>query len=184
MAPFVRSTPAFALCGLSCCLCPRHRTEGPSRCPGCGGPDFAERHPTCAVATCARRHGGVEYCFQCADYPCARFKADSPVDSFISYRTVRADLAAAAADLPGHLARLARRSAILDLLLARFDEGRSKGIFCLAAALLPLEPLEEALRALDAEMTGTGDRKEVARRARAVLEGLAREAGVELKLRK
>ena len=74
MAPFVRNNPRFSLCGLNCCLCPRFNTDGISKCPGCGGKDFSNQHPTCAVATCNKKHDNVEYCFQCSEYPCKKYQ--------------------------------------------------------------------------------------------------------------
>ncbi|HCP15088.1 MAG TPA: hypothetical protein DIT32_04865, partial [Peptococcaceae bacterium] len=64
MKEYVRAYPLFSLCGLNCGLCPRYHTEGESRCPGCGGPAFHLKHPSCAVITCSRKHGGVEHCCQ------------------------------------------------------------------------------------------------------------------------
>ncbi|HNR04634.1 MAG TPA: DUF3795 domain-containing protein, partial [Bacillota bacterium] len=39
-------------CGLDCGLCPRFFTEGASRCPGCCGVDFENKHPSCSFITC------------------------------------------------------------------------------------------------------------------------------------
>jgi len=33
-------------CGIDCGLCPRFHTTGTSACPGCGGLEFKEKHPS------------------------------------------------------------------------------------------------------------------------------------------
>lgn len=60
-----RAEPRFSLCGLNWRLCPMYHISETEHCTGCGGAG----RPSCAVQRCAREHGGVEYCFQCAEYP-------------------------------------------------------------------------------------------------------------------
>lgn len=68
--------PTIGVCGLDCGLCPRYYTAGPSRCPGCGGPDFPNKHPSCSFITCCVKKLGLEVCAQCSDFPCPKFKSD------------------------------------------------------------------------------------------------------------
>ena len=145
MKPFSRPYPQFSLCGLNCGLCPRHHTDGSSRCPGCGGPDFHLKHPSCPIITCSLKHGQVTYCFECVDYPCGRYTEPSCVDSFISYRHVREDVYAARDDLRGYLGQLGRRVAALEWLLANVDDGRHKATLCRLANALPLEAIERVV---------------------------------------
>lgn len=183
MRPYSRDYPDFALCGLNCVLCPRYHTAGSSRCPGCGGPDFSEKHPTCAVVTCSRKHGDVQFCFECGDYPCKKYQEQGAVDSFISYRNVASDLAAAKKNLAAYKKTLAAKAAALGELLANFDDGRSKGLYCLAANLLSPKALEAVLKELRKLPAGESP-KERAKAASAFLGAKAAEAGVELALRK
>jgi hypothetical protein len=182
MKAYSRRHPGFSLCGLNCALCPRFRTDGSSKCPGCGGEDFADKHPACAVVSCMRRHGDFEFCFECPDYPCPKYAGPNEADSFISYRNVVADLAAANADLGGYLAALAERSAILSALLADYNDGRSKALFCTAANLLSLPALKGALDRIGAEARGL-DAKGRARLAGEALRAEAAAEGIELALR-
>lgn len=77
-----------AYCGLYCAACPQYRAaqmagEGESSdnfCYGCKssgvGPGWCS---TCSLKACAREKG-IEFCFQCASYPCDnldRFKNDA-----------------------------------------------------------------------------------------------------------
>ena len=145
-----REHPEFALCGLNCCLCPRFHTEGSSRCPGCGGHEFAEKHPTCAVISCAKRHGDFQFCHQCPDFPCPKY-ASNDADSFISYRNVTADLAFAKEHgTEAYLERLRAKSDFLLWLLATHNDGRRKNFYCLVANLIPAESIPELRRRIDA----------------------------------
>lgn len=155
MKPFFRPYPQFSLCGLNCGLCPRHHTDGPSQCPGCGGPDFHLKHPSCPIITCSLRNGGPTFCFECVDFPtCARYLEPLPIDSFISYRHVAEDMAAAKADLPAYLGQLDRKVAALDWLIAHIDDGRHKAALCRLANAVPVESLEDAVSAVRADPAG------------------------------
>lgn len=181
MKPYTRRCPDFSLCGLPCGLCPRHHTTGSSRCPGCGGEDFHLKHPACAVITCSRKHGEPEYCFECEAYPCERYLDMPEMDSFVSYVHVREGLdRGRAGDLDGLLRELARKKGILEGLLARWDDGKSKGFFCLAAQLLPLEALEDVMGRLDQREGRSDERAD----PRELLGEEARKRGIPLVLRK
>ena len=73
MKGFNRPNQLFALCGLNCGLCPMFLNKN---CPGCGG---GEGNQSCKIARCSMEHGGVEYCFQCSEYPCEKY---SHIDDF------------------------------------------------------------------------------------------------------
>ncbi|MBP7049418.1 MAG: DUF3795 domain-containing protein [Phycisphaerae bacterium] len=68
--------PTIGVCGLDCGLCPRYYTAGPSRCLGCAGPDFPNRHPSCSFITCCVKKKGLEVCGECPDFPCSKFKSE------------------------------------------------------------------------------------------------------------
>ena len=146
MKEYSRNTPQFSLCGLNCCLCPRFRTTGSSRCPGCGGTAFYEKHPACGVISCSLRHDGVAYCFECSAYPCGRYTGLNDKDSFITYKHVPMDMDTAKdVGLETYLDQLSKKSHVLDILLDEWDSGRLKSYFCLAVNLLPLADLEIAM---------------------------------------
>ena len=179
----IRKDPAFSLCGLNCCLCPRFHTEGSSRCPGCGGEGFSLLHPTCAVSTCNKKHDKVEYCFQCSAFPCPKYERESSCDSFISYKSVKLNFTEAASDLKRYRKELDRRHEILRALLEGYNEGKSKGLYCLAANDMPLPHLERLLTkalALPRDM----DAKEKAKELKAEIAAIGAELGLEFKLRK
>ncbi len=124
-----RAEPRFSLCGLNCGLCPMYHISETEHCTGCGGAG----RPSCAVQRCAREHGGVEYCFQCAEYPCARYTRAEPYDSFVPHRNVQRDFARAARDgLDAYRAMLEEKEALLRFLLREYNDGRRKSLFCTA----------------------------------------------------
>jgi len=95
------------------------------------------------------------------------------------------DLLAAQRDLPAYLKELSRREAALLLLLRDYDEGRSKGLYCLAVNLLPLDQLESLMTGIqaDGELPAL-DLKERARRVAALFRRRAEELHIDLALRK
>lgn len=184
MKTYTRREPAFSLCGLNCCLCPRYHTSGSSRCPGCGGPDFYSLHPSCSVINCNDRHDKAEYCFQCGEYPCEKYRASAAADSFISYRNVVADMAAADRDLEVYLSGLRRKLGILERLLKEYDEGKSKGFYCLAVNLLPLPELEKCIESVTMSSEHANpDANQRAMHMRKALESTAEKIGIPLALR-
>lgn len=73
-------------------------------------------------------------------------------------------------------------------MLELYDDGRSKGFYCLATTLLSLESLTESLLIADKEIlqrsVPEGDLRGRARILRETLNQFAREEDEELKLRK
>ncbi|MBN1647237.1 MAG: DUF3795 domain-containing protein [Spirochaetales bacterium] len=185
MQEYTRDYPYFALCGLNCGLCPRFHTDGPSKCPGCGGKDFHLKHPACPVITCSKKHENIRFCFECSDYPCARYNRENSTDSFISYRNVNSDMQMASRDLNYYMDTLNRKMGILAFLLADYNDGRKKAFYCLAVNLLQLTDLEELVAKLQQiPVTESQDIKEKAQLATALLQAMADENKIELKLRK
>jgi hypothetical protein len=178
--------PQFALCGLNCGLCPRYQTEGSSRCPGCGGENFHIQHPTCAVITCNQKHDNVEFCFQCSSYPCERYSRESSADSFITYHNRLSDFEKAKRDgIERYAEALDEKIEILESLIGNYNDGKSKGFYCLAVNLLELDTLRDVMQKIREEI-GISDApmKEKIGQIRSLLESSASEAGLELKLRK
>jgi len=173
--------PTIGACGIDCGLCPRHHTKGPSRCPGCCGPGFDAVHPSCPVVTCCRIKRGLEVCALCDAYPCDIFSRPATRrDSFVTHRRMAANHEAIrSGGLDRFVAAQAERLALLDQLLAEFDNGRSKSYYCLAAALLSVDGLRAAIDAVPRD----GDVKARAARLRAELEARAQHEGVDLVLR-
>ena len=183
MPPFERSDPGFSACGLNCGLCPRHHTQGASRCPGCGGQGFSLVHPACGVLSCCARRG-LEYCYLCGEFPCKRYDGADKSDSFITHTNQMADLARTKAmGLGAYMEEQEKKRAILEALLGGYDDGRRKSFFCLAVNLLPLAELESILQGLLA-LSDARSLKEKAAFAENALQTAADARGISLRLRK
>lgn len=178
-----REYPLFSLCGLNCSLCPNHYTVGRSRCAGCGGVAFF--NPSCAIVACAKRHGGVEYCFLCEEYPCERYTGADASDSFITHRNQLTDFEKAMAiGLEAYQVELNEKVKILQQLLGGFNDGRRKNFFCIAVNLLELRDIKRVMAQLEQETQADGQTKEKAAAAARLLQAMADKRGVSLKLRK
>ena len=143
MKGFTRAETRFSLCGLNCALCSMHLG---GYCPGCGG---GAGNQSCAIARCSLEHGGVQFCWECPEYPCPRYEGFDDGNSFVSHHNRQQDIAQARElGLETYLARLEERRTILDALLAHYNDGRRKTFFCTAVYLLPLEDLRRVMAAL------------------------------------
>jgi len=171
----IKLHPAIGCCGIDCGLCPRFYTDGGSRCPGCGGEGFDAVHPPCAVKTCCADKLGLEACGQCAEFPCVKYNDREKIerDSFVTHKRIfRNHAFIQAQGIDRFIAEQSVRVAILWEMLARFNDGRSKGFFCSAAALLSVEHLRAALSEADTKSL------------KAALRKYAEIEGVELALKK
>ncbi len=191
MNDYRREYPLFSLCGLNCGLCPRYHTDGASRCPGCGGEGFSKKHPTCGVISCSLRHGGVQYCFLCAEYPCEKLAKADRTDSFITHRNMQADFArAGSGGMEAYRQELEKKVSLLQELLAQYNDGRRKSFFCLAVNLLPLADVQAVMKQLAADLPPGGKpddavaRKKKAAQAVALFQARAEQRGIPLVLNK
>lgn len=148
----LKTYPTIGVCGLDCGLCPRYYTVGPSRCPGCGGPAFSEKHPSCSFITCCVKRRGLETCAECHEFPCAKFKteeeyrqlASSP--SYPPSSNVLSNLRFIQENGIGEfIERQQRRITLLQTMIDGYDDGRSSSFYCRAAALLAPPSLETSL---------------------------------------
>ena len=189
----LKTYPTLGCCGLDCGLCPRYYSAGPSRCPGCCGPGFFDVSPGCGTITCCLKKKGLEVCAQCGEFPCPRFASWLDKwwreDSVVTHRKIKPNLDFIKEHgLEEFLEQQARRIKLLEKMLDRYNDGRSKGFYCLAAALLPVADLETSLSETEhkakVEKVGADDIKTRAKILRSFLEGFAVREGVDLKLRR
>mgnify|MGYP001538970735 CR=1 FL=1 len=180
MKGFTREETRFSLCGLNCRLCSMHLG---GYCPGCGG---GAGNQSCAIAKCSLEHGGVSFCWECPEYPCSRYDGFDEGDSFVPHRNRRQDIALAReVGLEAYLAQLEEKRAILDALLADYNDGRRKTFFHTAVYLLPLEDLCSVMAALTSRPELAAQPiKERALAAVELLQEAADRRGVGLKLNK
>ncbi len=146
MTDTIKKYDTIGCCGIDCGLCPRFYTKGDSACPGCGGLNFKNKHPSCGFLTCCVIKNGLEVCSECKEYPCKRFDSEKDgYDSFATHKKVFINLDFIKENgIDYFIAQQKQRISILRDFIDNFDDGRSKNYFCLCCALLPLDKLNEA----------------------------------------
>lgn len=139
-----RKFPTIGCCGIDCGLCPRFYTVGSSRCPGCGGPGFSSKHPSCGILTCCATKHQQETCGTCPEFPCQRLEHWDAADSFVTHLPSLSNLKILKnLGLAPFLDQQSIRMHTFKKLLDHFNDGRSKSFFCLAATLLPLPEIKQ-----------------------------------------
>ena len=171
-------------------MCPRFYTEGSSKCPGCGGVDFENKHPSCSFITCCVKKKNLEACGECSDFPCPKFdKETGETDSFITHRRVISNQnIIKESGIAVFIEQQNKRISLLQTMLDCYDDGSCKSFFCLSAALLSLESLNQSLLKADKEIkeksVGKEDLKGKAKILKEILNQFAGEENEELRLRK
>jgi hypothetical protein len=178
--------PEIGVCGLSCRLCPGYVMKTKSRCHGCktGGRLVGP----CSILHCAVKRN-VEFCGDCEESKtCEKWKRHREMgkkyDSFKCYQKLEDDIAFMEKYGLAEFRKSQKvREKLLWKMLDQFNEGRSKSYFCLAATVLDVDELENAL-----EVARIGsisfDIKEKAKLLRSILDSIAAEKNYCLKLRK
>lgn len=189
----IKRYPTLGCCGLDCGLCPRYYTFGSSRCPGCCGADFFNKHPSCSYITCCVKKKGLEVCAECDDFPCSKLKPllESCIeyDSFLTYKKVQYNLDFIKKyGIDKFIKQQDERIKFIEKMLENFNDGRSKSFFCIATALLSIEDLKIALDKTKQKIKegeiGLKDVKNKAKILKKFLNEFATQKGIELKLRK
>jgi len=188
MNEHVKLYPTIGVCGLDCGLCPRYYTVGPSRCPGCCGPEFFNKHPSCSLITCCVKKKNLEVCAECPDFPCPRFKSDKDYQqlkessSYPSYKKVMPNLNFIKEHgIEEFVGQQKRRIKLLETMIKDFDDGRSRSFYCKSAASLDLgdlrDSVDKAIQKTETDAIGPNDTK--ARILKGILGEIALEQRVE-----
>lgn len=156
----IKKYPTIGACGLDCGLCPRFYTVGPSRCPGCAGPHFFQKHPSCSFITCCVKKLNHETCGECLKFPCSKFKSEEEYQqlkassSYPSYKRNFPNLNFIKDHgIEKFIEQQKKRIQILEVLIKNFDDGRSRSYFCKIAALLDLTTLGNSLAKANLKIT-------------------------------
>jgi len=177
-------------CGLSCELCPRYYTAGTSRCPGCGSE--YRICVGCPIITCCVKGKGLETCAECTDFPCPKYEhvlRGEELDSFLTHKKALPNLYFIKKHgIKAHTQEIKERARLLRQMLGKFNDGRSRSFYCVAAALLPIETLERSLNDAEKRVSEEGiDPKDLKTRAKILKEIInktAEKKRIDLKLRK
>jgi hypothetical protein len=174
-------------CGINCGLCPRYYTVGKSKCPGCQGENFIEKHPSCSFITCCVKKKNLETCADCIDYPCPKFAKWDMGDSFVTHQNCKYNLEYIKKNgLKDFIKQQKERMDILEMLLDEFDDGKSKSFYCLATGLLPLNELKRSVNDFNETLNKKNklDKKELAKTFREILNKRGERNRIELEYRR
>ena len=179
--------PSIACCGIDCGLCPTYYTKGPSKCPGCGGPSFSIKHPSCSILSCCVKKNGYETCAECKDYPCEKLKNWDKGDSFVTHKKSLQNLyEIQQIGIENYIDQQTSRIEILEFVLNSSNEGRSKSFFCLATALLSIDDLNDGIddvkRLIKDKNISSEDIKTKAKITKDILKSYAKNKNIELRL--
>lgn len=118
-------------------------------CPGCGGGDGNQ---PCSIAKCSMQHGKIQFCYECEEYPCVKYDGIDEYDSFVPRRDRQKDFdSARQMGIEAYVAQLHEKMAILDELLANYNDGRRKTFFDTAVYLLELDDVKAVMAKLKAQ---------------------------------
>lgn len=180
MKNFQRKDLSFSLCGLNCELCTM-KIDG--YCPGCGG---GAGNQSCSIAKCSLQHGGVEYCYQCSEFPCKKYEGIEEFDSFITHRNQLKDMEKAEKmGIQQYHLEMIQKADILKYLLANYNDGRRKSFFGIAVNLIDLQDLTNIIEEINAQTSSDHlTIKEKAKVGVTVFQAFAQKKNIILKLNK
>lgn len=142
---FNRTDDLFSLCGLNCGLC-GYRLQG--NCNGCFKDSFCAA--ICPMAPCSVKHGNLQYCFECPEYPCKHYDGFDSYDTLVLHRNQRKDMQKAKEiGMDAYHAEQREKMRILNHLLEKYDDGSKDTFFCLAVNRIEVEELQKILAHLD-----------------------------------
>ena len=179
--------PEIGICGLSCRLCPMYNSEAKSKCYGCKSPD--RMAVGCPFITCAVKKKGTEFCWNCEESnTCEKWKkhreTGKKTDSFKCYQTLEKDISFISESGIKEFEKIQmQRENLLKEMLKDFNEGRLKNYYCIAATVLELEELQEALIRAKRESDGLEIKKK-SKILHSILDEIALKKKYFLKIRK
>jgi len=111
------------------------------------------------------------------------------LDSFISHKPALPNLERIReVGLETYLEEQRERRLLVEHLLANYNEGRSMSLYCVACALMPPDLIRQAIGEMETRLASKqvdgSNLKAKAKAMRSSIQGLASQAGIDLKLRK
>ncbi len=144
---FERTDELFSLCGLNCGLC-GYRLQG--NCNGCFKDSFCAA--VCPMAPCSVKHGNLQYCFECDEYPCKHYDGFDSYDTLVLHRNQRKDmLRAKEIGIDAYRAEQQKKVGLLNRLLDSYDDGARQVFYCTAVNLLSVDDMQVILDKADRE---------------------------------
>ncbi len=144
----------------------------------------------CPFITCAVKKKGIEFCWECEESnTCEKWRkhreAGKRHDSFKCYQTLEEDISFIHKNGINEFEKIQKqREQLLKEMLKDFNEGRSKSYYCIAATVLELEELKEALTQAKKESDGIDSIKEKSKILHSILDDISFKKKYYLRLRK
>jgi len=136
------------------------------------------------MLSCCQRKG-LEYCFQCEEFPCKKYDGVDTSDSFITHKNQFRDMEKAQkVGVEAYGAELNNKVEILQNLLKHYDDGRRKSFYCVAVNLLELADVNAVIAQIEREVDKQAPLKEKATAVARLLQAMADKKGIVLQLRK
>ena len=179
--------PEIGVCGLSCRLCPTYHTEAKSRCGGCKSE--YRMNAGCPFITCAIKKKGIEFCWDCDENEiCEKWKSHresgKKFDSFKCYQKLENDIEFIKKNGIDAFEKIQIiRDELLNEMIKEFNEGRSKSYYCIAATIMEVNELKEAMVRGKKEKKGL-DLKSKSKIFHKILDEIALSKNYNLRLRK
>ena len=137
-----RNDLLFSLCGLNCSLCPSFIR---GNCTGCQEGSICAL--ICDIVPCSIKHGNIDYCFECGEYPCQKYDEIDKHDSLISHKNQLNDMQKAKTiGIEKYHTEQLEKKRILNKLLDEYDVGHRDVFFCLAVNLLEVDDLNSLVK--------------------------------------
>jgi hypothetical protein len=163
-------------CGISCGLCPRYQSKAKSRCLGCGPDDHCNY---CSIFKCCTVKHNFETCADCREFPCDKFSKWFDKDSFVTHQECLSNIQnIKTVGIDEFLKEQEKRKELLEIMLEKYNPGRSMSFYCLASALVSTESLKRAVNQIDNAKEGKPKLLKIS------IQELAEKENVILKLRK
>ncbi len=143
----------------------------------------------CPFITCALKKKGIEFCWNCEEKKtCEKWlkhrKAAKKADSFKCYQKLEEDIAYIQKNGIDEFEDMQKkRERLLKEMLREFNEGRSKSYYCIAATVMEIGELKEALTKAHKNSDGV-EIKEKSKILHSILDEIAEHRNYFLKLRK
>ena len=142
----------------------------------------------CPFITCALKKKRIEFCWDCEEQKtCEKWakhrKAAKKADSFTCYQKLEDDIAYIRKNGADEFEETQKkRECLLKEMLREFNEGRSKSYYCIAATVMEMGELEEALPQAHKNSDGL-EMKEKSKVLHSILDDSAKQRNYFLKLR-
>lgn len=179
--------PEIGVCGLSCRLCPNYHIQSENRCAGCKS--TARMKVGCPFITCAVKKRGIEFCWQCTEQDdCQRWHQrrewSKHHDSFVCYQRLEDNIAIIKhKGISAFVKAQQAREQLLTTILDEFNEGRSKTFYCIAATVMEIQELKQAIVQAQKESKAM-DKRDKSKSLHSIINAIAEKKKYGLKLRK